>query len=391
MTRPNAVDLRVDQLSVHDLLTRSAAALVDPERQIAAQRLVHWFLPAWVLSVVLPVVALAYFWQSGRAAQVRDAFRRRVQSEWLVRFYFGCVLGAIVRVAGLIPDFYIYRVERLMSLSDQLLHAWSVDWLLATIATMISVGIVTAIVLALADRTHQWYLYAMAAIIAACLALAYVAPFIAAPAFDRIVPLPSPAASVAAAAERDAGIHVPLQEQIRRRTHLSAAYTIGLGPTERIVLGDAVFAVASQAELRYVIARQLGYVDDRSTWKIALADALLLIFSAAVAVGIADRIRFRRDDDPLSRLALVGALLGVLYLIAVPVDNAVLRAMDGRADGYALALHVDRAAAVREVIRGADEDLEEVCPDVLARIFIERTVDPSSTISRINGVPSTCP
>jgi hypothetical protein len=58
--RPNAIDHRVDALSPHTLLSHPAAALVDPERQIAALRLVHWFLPGWFLAVLLPALALAY-------------------------------------------------------------------------------------------------------------------------------------------------------------------------------------------------------------------------------------------------------------------------------------------------------------------------------------------
>lgn len=391
MVRPNAVDLRVDQLTVHDLLTRSAAALVDPDRQLAAQRLVHWFVPGWILSVILPAVALFYFWQSGYAARVRDALRARLGNETLVRCAFGCILGAIVQLAGLLPDFATYRVQRAMGLSDQLLHAWGLEWLLGSIATMIGIGIVVAVVLALADRTHQWYLYTIASIFALSFGFAWIAPYIAAPAFDQQLPLPPRAAAVAARVERDAHASVPVIEQVRRRTHLGAAYLIGFGATAHVVLGDATLAVSSPAELRYIIAKQLGYLHNASTVNIALTDALLLIIGAAAGVGIADRVRFRRDDDPTTRLALLGSLLAVLYLIAVPIDDAVLRAMDARADAYALNLGIDRAAAVRTIVRNADERLQEVCPDVVARTFVLKRLDPSTAIWKINGVPPSCP
>jgi STE24 endopeptidase len=391
MTRPNAIDLRVDQLSVHDILTRSATQLVDPERQIAAQRLVHWYLPGWILSVALPAIALFYFWQSGRAARVRDFFRHRTSSEFLARFYFGCTLGAIVQGAALLPEIYDYRVERVFGLSDQLFRSWGAGWLLATIGTMIAIGLVAAIVLALADRTHQWYIYTVVGIFAVSLLCACMAPFVAAPAFDRIGPLPAPAQLVARAAEREAHMHVRIEEQVRRRTHLGEAFVIGLGPTERIVIGNALLEVASTSELRFVIARQLGFAAEASTWKIAVTDAWLLIFGAAIAVAIADRIHFRRDDDPVSRLALVAGMLAVLYVIATPIDNVVMRRLDAKATHYALSLGVDRAAAVRETVDSADQRLQEVCPDILARLFIYKTVDASRAVMAINRVPRTCP
>ncbi len=388
--RPNAIDHRVDALSTHTLLTHSAAQLVDPERQLAALRLVHWFLPGWFLAVALPVLALAYYWRSGRAAAVRDALRRRFHDENIVRFGFGASIGLIVRVAALLPNFYLYRVERAMSQSDQLLRAWGTDWLLVTLGWMICVGLVTAIMLWLVDRTHQWYIYTIVVIFALSFGLTYLAPF-GAPLFERIAPMPSRALSGIAAIEDAAHLRVPVVEQIRARSHVGTAYVAGLGGSERIAIGDVIVAVTSPQELAYVVARQLGYIANGAQWRFALTDALLLIFGAAIAVTIADRVGFRRDDDPISRFALVGAFFGVLYFIAVPVDHAIARNISREADIYALALPVDRAAAVRNVIRATDESLTEVCPDLLASLFMERVEDASSRVVAINGIPSTCP
>jgi Zn-dependent protease with chaperone function len=389
--RPNAIDVRADSLSTHTLLTHSAAQLVDPDRQIAALRLVHWYLPGWFLGVLLPVVALAYFWQSGQAAATRDALRRRFRNETVVRFIFGAILGLIVRVAALLPNLYLFRIERAMSQSDQLFRSWSLDWLLVTLIWMIAVGFVTAAVLWLVDRTHQWYIYAILTILGASFVASYLAPFSRVPLFDVVTPLPARVIPIVRDVEATAHKSTPVFEQIRKRSHVGTAYIIGLGPSQRIMIGDSIIAVTDPAELKYVIARQLGYIASGSQWKIALTDALLLIFGAAIAVGISDRIGFRGDDDPVSRFALVGAFIGLLYLIAVPIDHAVLRRISHEADQYALSLHVDRAAAVRNVVRATDESLTEVCPDPMARVFMQRVEDPAVRVMDINDVPSTCP
>lgn len=389
--RPNAIDLRADALSAHSLLTHSAAQLVDPERQLAALRLVHWYLPGWFFSVVFPVVALAYFWQSGRAAATRDALRRRFRNENIVRFAFGAILGLIVRVAGLLPALYLYRIERAMSQSDQLLRSWSLDWILVTLIWMLAIGFVTAGVLWLVDRTHQWYIYAILMILAASFGASYLAPFINTPLFDVIQPLPARVVPSVREIEGAAQLNIPVFEQIRERSHIGTAYVVGLGPSQRIMIGDAIIAVTSPAELEYVVARELGYVATGAQWKIALTDALLVIFGAAIAVGISDRIGFRGDDDPVSRFALVGAFLGALYLVAVPIDYAILRGISRAVDNYALALHVDHAAAIRNIVRATDESLTEVCPDVTARLFVQRVEDGSLRVFQINHVPPNCP
>ena len=389
--RPNAIDLRADALSAHSLLTHSAAQLVDPERQLAALRLVHWYIPGWFFSVVFPAVALAYFWQSGQAAATRDALRRRFGNENLVRFIFGAILGLIVRVGALLPSLYLFRVERAMSQSDQLLRAWSVDWLSVTIVWMIAVGFVTFGVLWLVDKTHHWYIYAIIFILGASFGASYLAPFISTPLFDIVAPLPARAAPTVAEIEASAHLSEPVLEQIRKRSHVGTAYVIGLGASQRIMIGDAIIAVTSPAELEFVVARQLGLIATGAQWKIALTDALLLIFGAAIAVGISDRIGFRGDDDPVSRFALVGAFFGLLYLAAVPINNAVLRGISRDADRYALSLPVNHAAAVRNIVRATDESLTEVCPDMMARLFMQRVEGASTRVYAINGVPPACP
>jgi Zn-dependent protease with chaperone function len=108
-------------------------------------------------------------------------------------------------------------------------------------------------------------------------------------------------------------------------------------------------------------------------------------------VVIADRIRFRRDDDPLSRLAIVGSLLALVYIAAVPVRNAALRSYAFSADRYAVALTGDPAAAVRAIVRDSDQRMEEVCPELSATLFLYVAPGSGARIAAINRVPSACP
>ena len=389
--RPNAIDFRIDRVTNATLLSSPATALVDPERQVAARRLERLMLPGWFASIVVPIVALAYFWQSGLAARLRDRLRRGRGSEAAVRFQFGAGLGLIAAIAALLPEFYIYRIERTMGLSDQLLRAWGSDWLINTLVSMVATGVVVVVVLWLVDRTHQWYLYAIAIIFAVSYVLVFAKPFIISPLLDRFAPLPASAGAVARELETRAKLDVPIAMEIRSRTHLGTAYVEGMGPSKRIVLGDAVLAVSSIPELRYIIAYELGYIGSGAPFRLALLNALCVVFGAAVAVAVADRIGFRRDDDPVSRLALVAALLGVVYLVVLPINNAALRRIERLDAQYALTLTGERAGAVRTIVRGSDQALHNVCPNVLQKLFMERVDDASTRITAINGVPSGCP
>lgn len=388
--RPNALDQAVNALSDAALLSRPAIALVDGARAAAADRLVHLMLPGWYVTFALQIIVLAYFWQSGLAARLRDRLRWRFANEFAVWFFFGAALGLIGRLAGLLPDLYIYRVQRSMSLSDQLLRAWGVDWIANTVVTMIVVGIVVAVVLWLVDRTHQWYIYTLLAIVAASVGLAFVGPYVVLPRFGYYTEIPAKYRSDAAQLEARAHVKVPLIEHVDDKTHLGDVYVYGLGPSQRIIISDAVFQASSRREIRYEIARELGFIAIGGPMRVALFDAMFVVIGIALAVAVADRIGFRRDDDPLARLALVGALLGVMYLAIEPLDNIMLRALSRESETYALALTNDRAAAVRSIVRNADQRLDAVCVTGAARTFRQEILDPAHAVELANHVPSRC-
>ncbi len=331
-TYPNALDLRVDALSRRALLREPATALVDPARQAGALRRAHWTVVGLVLTQLFEAGALFYFWNSGLAAGRRDALRRRFRPEWQVRLLFGAALALVARLAAFLPAFYLYRVDRTLDLTVELTRWWAVFWILHTLLAMVVAGFIAAVVLWLASRTHQWYLYTIMGILAASVAWSYASPF----------------------------------------------------PAPR-------FVGSTPAEVRYAVAFQLGHIAHGDRLSIALIEGGVIIIFAALAVVIADRIRFRRDDDPLSRLAIVGALLALVYLAAVPVRDVALQSYDYSADAYAVALTHDPAAAVRALIRAGDERMIEVCPEWSAMLFLYTAPGIGARVGAINHVPSGCP
>jgi STE24 endopeptidase len=388
--RPNELDQAVNALSDPTLLSHPASALIDSERATAAHRLERLMLPGWFIEFALQIIVLAYFWQSGLAARLRERLRRRFGNGFTMHFAFGAALGLIGRLAGLLPELYIYRVFRSMSLSDQLLRAWSADWIANTVVTMLVVGIVVAIVLWLVDRTHQWYLYAMAAIVVVSVGLAWVTPYVILPRFGHYADLPPKIAQDARALEQRAHVDVPIFEHVDDRTHLGEAYVNGLGSSQRIIVSDAVVQAYTPREIRYILARELGFIAMGGPLRVALLDAVFVIVGIALAVGVADRIGFRRDDDPVARLALLGALLGLMYLLIAPIDNAMLRSLSADTERYAIALVNDRPAAVRSIVRNSDQRLDSVCVTGLAEMLRQQVQDPAHAVEIANGVPSGC-
>lgn len=328
--RPSALDLRVDSLSTRAVLNEPGALLVDPARQAAAIRRAHWTVFGFVLTQVVEAVALFYLWSSGGAASLRDRLRRRFASEWSVRFLFGAALALVARLAAFFPAFYLYRVDHTLGLTEQLTRYWALFWFAHTLLAMVVAGLIAAIVLGLVSWTHQWYVYAIGGVLAATVVWSLFNP-----------------------------------------TRLET------------------FPASTPAELRYAAAFSQAVGHDQLS--IALIDGGIIIVFTAIAVVIADRVKFRRDDDPVSRLAIVGALLALVYLGAVPVRNAVQRTYDFADDDYAVNFTDDAAGAVRALVRLADHRMVEVCPELSATLFLYGNPGIGPRIAAINHVADGCP
>ncbi len=387
LQRPNATDKRVSAIPQATLLEQPATGLVDPDRQAAAARLIRWKAPGWILMVLAQIFALAYFWRSGGAAAWRDRLRRSIRSEFFVRFLFGATLAAVAEFAALLPDFYLYRVERVMELTGELSRAWAIDWMLGLLGAMLLTGIVAAAVLWLADRTHQWYIYTLFGFIAISLALAWGGPAFIEPIFNHYTPMqmagrPQVGALLASAGAAD----IPLVVEDRsQRAQTQGARADGLWSTRRIVVADTVVAGSTPPELTWYVALEVAHVANGDLLRRALLQALILILGAALGVFVADRIGFRRDDDSVSRLALVGAIFGGVFFLAVPAYNVGMRAMEAQADVYAAKLTHDPSAGIRALVRTADENLEDVSPGPFATLYFERTPAIAERISALNG------
>jgi hypothetical protein len=388
----DALNRHVDALAAARLLAQPIAQLVDDHRQDAGARLVALEAPGWFAAVLAQAIALFYFWSSGGAARWRDALRTRLRSESLVRFLFGATLALVARAAALIPSFYLWRIERVMGLSYVLTRVWAYEYVIGTLLGMAVAGCIAAVVLWFVDRTHQWYLYTMAAIVAISIVGTLADPFIAAPLFERYVPLEGRLAVTARAfAAREGYPTIPILVEHRiDRIAVDPAKTEGMGATQRIALAESLVVASTPGEVRYYVADELAQLDAHDPLNLALVDAALVILAAAIAVVIADRVRFRRDDDPVSRITLVGALLAIVYIPGVYIDHQVVASMQVNASRVAVAMTGDRASAIRALVRAGDERVEQVCSSSLGRIMLYRSAS-LGQIAQAIGSRSGCP
>jgi Zn-dependent protease with chaperone function len=386
-------DRHVSAISAQTLLHASAATLVDPVRQRRARAIADYqnlIFGAWALA---PILAFLWLWQSGNAARLRDLLRRRMRAPWLYRGAFGATLGALATVAELPFAFASYRVAHSVELTVQTIPNWFLDELLRLVTVSVCTALLVMVILALVDCTRLWYVVFIGLLYVATLAIVAVEPVLFSPLTSNDRPAPAAVVAQGDTVAHELGTStVPLMiTGSSQRTSLLVSRTSGLGPFARILIGDQALEAMTPDERQFVLARQYAHLAEHDVLLLTLAGITLFVFAAALAVLISDRIGFRRDDDPLSRLPLVGTFLGIAVLLLYPAFNAVERALEWRADRVAVTAVADHAAAVRYLVRRADDDLIALCGRRTVRWYFESRPPLGSRIAAIGNTSDPCP
>jgi len=389
------VDKHVTAIPEASLLNGSPRSLLDDHRQQVSLHFTALTRPLFFVWAFSMIGASLYLWMSGRAAKLRDFLKRRIRTPAVVRFAYGVLLAGIVGAAGLPVAFIRYRIAVVYELASQPPQSWLRDQLLTIGLDAILSGLVVAFVLTLVARTNLWFYYTAAGIVCFSFAVNYIEPVLIAPLYNtyRALPESNPLASRLRDLERRAGLEgVPIFiDDQSKQTAVVNANVAGYGAMRRIVLGDNLLAETTPGEALFITAHEMGHSVRNDVFRLTLFGTCLLLVTASFAVVIADRVAFRRDDDPLSRLALVTALLGTIGLVMFPAFNGYSRVIEARADAFGLALSGEHASAVRAFVRFADEGLAPYCPPRLVRAYFYDHPPIGSRIAAVLGKPDPCP
>jgi len=192
------------------------------------------------------------------------------------------------------------------------------------------------------------------------------------PLFNRFQPLRDEtlAASVRALAAHS-GVQVSevYEMDMSRQSEKPNAMFTGLGNTKRIVLGDTLLAGFSQDEVEAVVAHELGHQVHGDIWR-------LIGFGAGAGFGmawllsqIAPRAVWRtRERTGVSEVAdeaslpVLALLMTAMGLVLMPVQAAFSRAMERRADRFAVELTRNGEAYARAMEGLAAQSLADPDP-----------------------------
>jgi STE24 endopeptidase len=214
-----------------------------------------------------------------------------------------------------------------------------------------------------------WWLPGAGATVAFGVLGATAAPVLLEPLFNRFTPLPEGdlRGEVLELAER-AGVRIGEVYDVdaSRRTTAANAYVSGLGPTKRVVLFDTLLRDFTPAEVRLVVAHELGHQHFRDVSRGLLFLALVTPFGMLAIARIGERLAPGGGPQLVPATALAAALVVPMLTIA---SNRLSRGIEVRADRFAMELTGDPAALVGFHRRIAVQNLADPDPPRWVRIL----------------------
>jgi STE24 endopeptidase len=262
-----------------------------------------------------------------------------------------------------------YLREHHFGFSTQTWRGWVIDRL-KTVS--INLGLLPPLLLALVALARTlpswWVVPAAAAFALVVLVCSFLAPVLLAPLFNHYRSLDQePLRSELHALAVGAGVPVEdvLVEDTSRRTRKANAYVTGLGRTRRLVVSDTLLAEASPAEIRTVVAHELGH---RRMRHVLLGTMLSLVGVIATTVVVWVLLGIRVAGAHQLPLLLLIAL--ALSVVMGPAANALSRRWERSADRFALELTSDRAAYDQAFRRLAAANLSDLDPPKLIYLLL---------------------
>jgi STE24 endopeptidase len=229
------------------------------------------------------------------------------------------------------------------------------------------------LVVALRRWGPRWWAPGAAVVVAFGVLSATAGPVVLDPLFNRFTPLPAGAlrTDVLDLAGR-AGVKVGevFEVDASRRTTAANAYVAGIGPTKRVVLYDTLLEKFTPDEVRLVVAHELAHQHFRDLPRGLLFLAIVAPFGMLAAARVAQRLVPPGEDRGPAAVPAVALALALMVPGLTAVSNQLSRAVEARADRFAMELTGDPEALVAFQRRIAIQNVSDPDPPALARLVL---------------------
>jgi STE24 endopeptidase len=346
---------------------------LDPEKQKQAKEYARISRRLWLADTAFSA-AYALAWLTlGWSVSLRTWLSTFTNNEWLLVALFVAIFGGIYFVINLPISYYSgFVLPHRFDQSNQSFKDWAMDQIKGlAIGAPLGLLLFELLYLVLRATGNLWWLWAAGGMLVFSVLLSNLAPILIMPLFNKYVPLgvehnDLEEKLLALAKQADTKVRGVFKFDMSKRTKSANAALTGIGNTRRIVLGDTLIDEFSAEEIETVLAHELGHHVNRDIpLLIAFGTLSTTVGLYLASLGLNWAIGYFGFNSPADVAAFpaLAIVLGAFGLLTMPLDNAVSRWRERKADEYALQATGKREAFASAFTRLANQNLGEVDPE----------------------------
>ena len=346
---------------------------LDPEKQKQAKQYARISRRLWLVDTIFGAVYVLVWLFLGWSISLRKWLTQFTNNEWILVPAFVFLFGGVYVLINLPLSYYSgFVLPHRFGQSNQTFNDWVMDQLKG-LAVVAPIGLILLELLYLALRATGglWWLWAAGGLLVFSVLLSNLAPVLIMPLFNKFIPLGDEHKDLedrllALAEKADTKVRGVFKYDMSKRTKSANAALTGIGNTRRIVLGDTLINEFSTDEIETVLAHELGHHVNRDIPLLITFSTIsttLGLFLSSLALNWAIGYFGFESVGDVAAFPAFSFILGVYGLVTMPVDNAVSRWRENKADDYALQATGKKEAFASAFMRLANQNLGEVDPE----------------------------
>ncbi|MBI5873864.1 MAG: M48 family metallopeptidase [Candidatus Omnitrophica bacterium] len=317
---------------------------------------------------------------------VSFGFSRQIKA-WAIQwqcdlFYVNALYFSVFSILGFCLSFPLeyyegFLLERRYQLSKQGFFAWFKDVLKKScIVFVVSLILVEAVYFFLFKSPEDWWVWASFFWFFISIVLTRIFPKVILPLFFRSKPLETGILRdkiFALLNKFKIAVKDIYVLDFSKKTVKANAMVAGMGATKQIFLSDTLVEEFPAGEVEAVLAHELGHYMRHDTVKLVFAGlvgAFISFYAAATALKyLVPFFGFSALSD-IAGLPLLLAVLLLVSLVLLPLQNGFSRFIEKKADIFALKVTGDPAAFISMMQRLGERNLSEFSPSKIIEFFL---------------------
>lgn len=336
----------------------------------------------YFVGTVAHAAALLLLLRGGISARLRDLAERKSRNRLVQALIYYPLLTLAYGAVTLPLSFYSsFLLPHQYGLSNQKLHTWVLDGAKGyAISSLVGAPVIALLYWTLRRSPRRWWVGFWLASIPLLVMAMLLGPLLIDPLFNKFQPLRNERLRerILALAGR-AGIERGrvLEVDASRRTQAVNAYVTGIGGSARIVLWDTLLQKLDEDEVSFVMAHEMGHYVEHHV-PLALLAATLGTGGVLLIADRSGRWLIRRYGsswrvrslDDLASLPVLLLIVMAVNFFGNPVESAISRHFEGRADTFALQLTGDGQAGASSFVKLSEKNLSLPDPPVFIKLWM---------------------